>query len=107
MIARLNDPNLTMDQRLALRSDWLAMQGKNPNEHRYITLPNRKTYNDMGQIAGEEAGGIFDAATGQTVVVGKAQTPDYATFEKAYLAKRPGTDPKKIKADYETLHGAR
>ena len=107
MIARLNDPNLTPEQRLSMRSDLLAMQGKNPNEHRYITLPNRKTYNDMGQIAGEEAGGIFDAATGQTVVVGKAQTPDYATFEKAYLAKRPGTDPKKIKADYETLHGAR
>lgn len=85
------------------------MQGKNPNEHRYITLPNRKTYNEMGQIAGEEPGGIFDTATGQPAGFGPAKqsAPDYSTFEKAYLAKRPGTSAKQIKADYEALHGAK
>ena len=67
MIGRLSDMTLTPDQRLSLRSDLLAMQGKNPNEHRYITMPNRKTYNEMGQIIGEDSGGIFDTATGQTL----------------------------------------
>ena len=74
MIARLNDPNLTMDQRLALRSDWLAIQGKNPNEHRYITRPNTKVYNDMGQIIGEEPGDIFDTAIGGPISGGAGRS---------------------------------
>ena len=44
------------------------MSGKGTDyKDRYITLPNRKVYNDMGQIVGEEPGGIFDAATGRAV----------------------------------------
>ena len=107
MIARLNDPNLTPEQRLSMRSDLLAMQGKNPNEHRFIKGDNVKVYNDMGQVIGEQQGGFFDTATMQPVGQSKPQAPDYAAFEKAYLAKRPGTSVEKIKADYQTLHGAR
>ena len=67
MIARLNDPNLTPEQRLSMRSDLLAMQGKNPNEHRFIKGDNVKVYNDMGQVIGEQQGGFFDTATMQPV----------------------------------------
>lgn len=50
----------------------LTNGGKEPNySNRYITLPNRKTYNDMGQVTGEEPGGVFDAQTGQPVNFGK------------------------------------
>lgn len=74
MISRLNDPSLTPDQRLGLRSDILTTKGKNPNEHRYITLPNTKTYNDMGQITGEEQGGIFDTAIGDAIAPGAGRS---------------------------------
>ena len=74
MIDRMNDPSLTPDQRLALRSDLLAMKGKNPNEHRYITRPNTKVYNDMGQIIGEEPGDIFDTAIGGPISGGAGRS---------------------------------
>ena len=46
-----------------------ALTGKSGADYkdRYITVPNRKVYNEMGQIVGEESGGIFDAATGRPV----------------------------------------
>ena len=110
MIDRLNDPSLTPEQRISMRSDLLAMKGKNPNEHRYITRPNTKVYNDMGQVIGEEPGDIFDTAIGGPISGGanpRKAVPDYAAFEKAYLAKRPGTNAKQIKADFEELYGAK
>lgn len=74
MIDRLNDPSLTPEQRLGLRSDLLAMKGKNPNEHRYITRPNTKVYNDMGQVIGEEPGDIFDTAIGGPISGGSGRS---------------------------------
>ena len=74
MIDRLNDPSLTPEQRISMRSDLLAMKGKNPNEHRYITRPNTKVYNDMGQIIGEEPGDIFDTAIGGPISGGSGRS---------------------------------
>lgn len=74
MIDRLNDPSLTPEQRISMRSDLLAMKGKNPNEHRYITRPNTKVYNDMGQIIGEEPGDIFDTAIGGPISGGAGRS---------------------------------
>ena len=53
--------------------DGIAMQGKNPNEHRFIKGDNVKVYNDMGQVIGEQQGGFFDTATMQPV--GQPQRP--------------------------------
>jgi hypothetical protein len=36
-----------------------------------------------------------------------AQQRTYADFEKAYLAKRPGSTPEQMKADYQQLYGAK
>ena len=74
MIDRMNDPSLTPEQRISMRSDLLAMKGKNPNEHRYITRPNTKVYNDMGQIIGEEPGDIFDTAIGGPIAGGEGRS---------------------------------
>ena len=74
MIDRLNDPSLTPEQRISMRSDLLAMKGKNPNEHRYITRPNTKVYNDMGQVIGEEPGDIFDTAIGGSISGGEGRS---------------------------------
>lgn len=74
MIDRLNDPSLTPEQRISMRSDLLAMKDKNPNEHRYITRPNTKVYNDMGQIIGEEPGDIFDTAIGGPISGGSGRS---------------------------------
>ena len=74
MIDRMNDPSLTPEQRISMRSDLLAMKGKNPNEHRYITRPNTKVYNDMGQIIGEEPGDIFDTAIGGPISGGSGRS---------------------------------
>ena len=73
LIEQMNDRDITPEQRQVLRQNLLAMQGKNPNEHRYITLPNTKQYNAMGQISGEEQGGLFDSLTGQMVGQKQAQ----------------------------------
>ena len=43
LIARLNDPKLTPEQRLAMRSDLLVMKGKNPNEHRFYVGEDETT----------------------------------------------------------------
>ena len=74
MIDRLNDPSLTPEQRISMRSDLLAMKDKNPNEHRYIIRPNTKVYNDMGQIIGEEPGDIFDTAIGGPISGGSGRS---------------------------------
>ena len=74
MIDRMNDPSLTPEQRISMRSDLLAMKGKNPNEHRYITRPNTKVYNDMGQVIGEEPGDIFDTAIGGPISGGAGRS---------------------------------
>lgn len=79
----------------AERNRILAEQAnaKSPNyKDRYIALPNRKTYNDMGQVTGEEPGGIFDAATGQPVGVQKqvaGAKPSYEQFA-AQMKQRHG-----------------
>ena len=73
LIEQMNGRDITPEQRQVLRQNLLAMQGKNPNEHRYITLPNTKQYNAMGQISGEEQGGLFDSLTGQMVGQKQAQ----------------------------------
>ena len=58
----------TPEERNAAAQTIAALTGKQPDyKDRYITLPNRKVYNEMGQVTGEEPGGIFDAATGTTV----------------------------------------
>ena len=74
MIDRLNDPSLTPEQRISMRSDLLAMKDKNPNEHRYITRPNTKVYNDVGQVIGEEPGDIFDTAIGGPISGGSGRS---------------------------------
>ena len=42
-----------------------------------------------------------------TVMKPAAQQRTYAEFEKAYLAKRPGSTPEQMKADYQQLYGAK
>lgn len=79
-----------------------AMRGKGERSRdRYITMPNRKVYNDMGQIVGEEPGGIFDAETGSMVKQGPAKTsaPPEAL---AFLKKNPA-QAEAFKAKYGYL----
>lgn len=73
LIDKINDPQTSEEQRHVLRSNLLAMQGKNPNDHRYMQQPNRKIYNDMGQVIAEEPGGIFDTVNERNVGQQKTQ----------------------------------
>lgn len=55
-------------------ASYRALTGKEEKyKDRYIPMNNRKVYNDMGQVVGEESGGLFDAATGKTVAGGGQQ----------------------------------
>lgn len=75
IISGLFDKANSGDQEALAKYNALVNGSKEPNySNRYITLPNRKTYNDMGQITGEEPGGIFDAKTGQLANFGKQGT---------------------------------
>jgi len=75
IISGLFDKASSGDQDALAKYNALVNGSKEPNySNRYITLPNRKTYNDMGQITGEEPGGIFDAKTGQLANFGKQGT---------------------------------
>ena len=68
-ISELQKKALAGDQQ-ALAS-YRSLTGKGADyKDRYITFPNRKVYNEFGQITGEEPGGIFDAATGHPVQIG-------------------------------------
>ena len=75
IISGLFDKANSGDPEALAKYNALVNGGKEPNySNRYITLPNRKTYNDMGQITGEEPGGVFDAKTGQLANFGKQGT---------------------------------
>lgn len=75
IISGLFDKANSGDTEALAKYNALVNGGKEPNySNRYITLPNRKTYNDMGQITGEEPGGVFDAKTGQLANFGKQGT---------------------------------
>lgn len=75
IISGLFDKANSGDPEALAKYNALVNGGKEPNySNRYITLPNRKTYNDMGQITGEEPGGVFDAKTGQLADFGKQGT---------------------------------
>ena len=75
IISGLFDKASSGDQDALAKYNALVNGSKEPNySNRYITLPNRKTYNDMGQITGEEPGGVFDAKTGQLANFGKQGT---------------------------------
>ena len=75
IISGLFDKANSGDQEALAKYNALVNGSKEPNySNRYITLPNRKTYNAMGQITGEEPGGVFDAKTGQLANFGKQGT---------------------------------
>lgn len=75
IISGLFDKANSGDTEALAKYNALVNGSKEPNySNRYITLPNRKTYNDMGQITGEEPGGVFDAKTGQLADFGKQGT---------------------------------
>ena len=67
MLAEIQKKAIAGDPQALAIYKALTQKGGADYKDRYITLPNRKVYNDMGQITGEESGGIFDAATGQPV----------------------------------------
>jgi len=65
MIGRLNDPNLTPEQQSEARASVLAAQGKNPNEHRYVSA-DETTYNEMGAPT-RKSGYAIDTVTGKRI----------------------------------------
>lgn len=90
MLADIQRKALAGDQQAA--ATYRALTGKSGADYkdRYITLPNRKVYNEVGQIVGEESGGIFDAATGLPVQADGGQ------------GTKPGaTGADKIKSDMQ------
>lgn len=72
-----------------------ALSGKNYDKDRYHNLPNRKVYNEMGQVIDEVPGGLFDTQTGQMVQAGAAQKPKQFTAGQTY------TDANGNKAIYQ------
>ena len=72
-----------------------ALSGKNSDKDRYHNLPNRKVYNDMGQVIDEVPGGLFDTQTGQMVQSGATQKPKQFTAGQTY------TDANGNKAIYQ------
>lgn len=77
-----------------------AMRGKGERSRdRYITMPNRKVYNDMGQIVGEEPGGIFDAETGGMVQQTAKQAQAKPTFDQFAVHIRAKNQGKTVTDD--------
>lgn len=81
-------------------ASYRALTGKSEADYkdRYITLPNRKVYNEMGQIVGEESGGLFDAATGKPVDSG-------AGGQKQQQQAVPPADKREVGKTYQTPKG--
>ena len=104
MIARLNDPSLTPDQRLALRSDLLAMKGKNPNEHRFYVGDDETTGIDGART---KKAVLLDALSPEGRMNGrkKLPLPQGMTAEnviaEAQKAIKSGKSPAAIAAELE------
>lgn len=100
-LMRNTDVNAENDKE---KNGILATQVKLPNySNRYITLPNRKIYNELGQVTGEEPGGIFDAATGQPVQSQpQASARQQAPASAVAMLK---SDPKKYGEAFKAKYG--
>lgn len=94
MLDRLNDPTLTPEKRQALYNDILVSNGKNPNKDRYMQQPNRKVYGEMGQIIGEEPGGIFDTVARANV--GQNQQQSSFSKEEVNAALKAGASKDEV-----------
>ena len=96
MLADIQKKALAGDAQAA--ASYRALTGKSGADYkdRYITLPNRKVYNEMGQVVGEENGGIFDAATGKPVQAGGARPAGQAV---------PAADKREVGKTYQTPKG--
>lgn len=94
MLDRLNDPTLTPEKRQALYNDILVSNGKNPNKDRYMQQPNRKVYGEMGQIIGEEPGGIFDTVARANV--GQNQQQSSFSKEEVNAAIKAGASKDEV-----------
>lgn len=96
MLADIQKKALAGDPQALASYKALTQKGGADYKDRYITLPNRKTYNEMGQITGEESGGIFDAATGQPVSAptgkqtAQQQEPSFASKADLQAAIKAG-----------------
>lgn len=105
IIAGLQDKALAGDKN-ALAS-LQELTGKNPNADRYITVQGGEEIGPDGMTKIRRPSYVFDQQTGRRVQDNGRQSIAFGDFEKAYLAKRPGTKPEQIKADYEQLYGSR
>lgn len=72
-IAEIQKKALAGDPQAMASYRALTQKSGTDYKDRYIQMNNRKIYNDMGQIVGEESGGLFDAATGKPVDSGAGQ----------------------------------
>lgn len=100
------DAQITELQRKAAAGDKAAletlqaMRGKGERSRdRYITMPNRKVYNAMGQVVGEEPGGIFDAETGGMVQQTAKQAQAKPTFDQFAVHIRAKNQGKTVTDD--------
>lgn len=107
MLADIQKKAMAGDAQAA--ASYRALTGKSGADYkdRYITLPNRKVYNEMGQVVGEESGGIFDAATGRPVQAdaakqGAAKAQSAPASAVDYLKKNPA-QAEAFKAKYGYL----
>jgi len=98
MLADIQKKALAGDPQAMASYKALTQKGGTDYKDRYITLPNRKVYNDMGQIVGEESGGLFDAATGKPVDSG-------AGGQKQQQQAVPPADKREVGKTYQTPKG--
>lgn len=98
MLADIQKKAIAGDPQALASYKALTQKGGADYKDRYITLPNRKVYNDMGQIVGEESGGLFDAATGKPVDSG-------AGGQKQQQQAVPPADKREVGKTYQTPKG--
>lgn len=92
MLADIQKKALAGDPQAMASYKALTQKGGTDYRDRYIKMNNRKVYNDMGQIVGEESGGLFDAATGKLVdsgAGGQKQQQQAPAAAVDFLKKNP------------------
>lgn len=92
MLADIKKKALAGDPQAMASYKALTQKGDTDYRDRYIKMNNRKVYNDMGQIVGEESGGLFDAATGKLVdsgAGGQKQQQQAPAAAVDFLKKNP------------------